>query len=147
MKTNLLSSGLETYTPRILAVGVLLVILLLALTGCKNASKTHAGVNPVGIYTLISVEGKSVPCHLTHEGAAMAIKSGRFTINADGTCLSLCTFAVPPHPDDNREVKATYTQEDSNLTLRWQGAGITTGHIQGNEFTMNNEGMIFVYCQ
>jgi hypothetical protein len=29
--------------------------------------------------------------------------------------------------------------------MRWKGAGTTTGNIQGSDFTMNNEGMIFAY--
>jgi hypothetical protein len=52
---------------------------------------------------------------------------------------------VPPHPDVHREVNATYTQNGAELTMRWQRAGMTKGRINGNEFTMNNEGMIFFY--
>jgi len=29
--------------------------------------------------------------------------------------------------------------------MQWKGAGITTGTIEGSTFTMNNEGMKFVY--
>jgi hypothetical protein len=29
--------------------------------------------------------------------------------------------------------------------MKWQGAGMTTGTIAGNTFTMNNEGMELVY--
>jgi hypothetical protein len=58
---------------------------------------------------------------------------------------ALSTFAVPPHPDVHREVNATYTQNGAELTMRWQRAGMTKGRINGNEFTMNNEGMIFFY--
>ena len=29
--------------------------------------------------------------------------------------------------------------------MQWQGAGMTTGTVEGNTFTMENEGMVFVY--
>jgi hypothetical protein len=145
MKTKLpfTNSNPETYTPRILALSLLAVLMLLALTGC-NATTTTI-INPAGDYTLVSVDGKAVPCSLTHEGVAMVVKSGSLTINADGTCRSLSIFAVPPYPDVHRDVKATYTRQGAELTMRWQRAGMTKGQVKGNEFTMNNEGMIFFY--
>jgi hypothetical protein len=115
------------------------------MTGCKNETSASTAINPAGIYTLVSVDGKSVPCNLTHEGVTMIVKSGTFTINADGTCRSLSIFAVPPHPDVHRDVKATYTQNGTELTMHWEGAGMTKGQINGNTFTMNNEGMVFSY--
>jgi hypothetical protein len=146
MKTKLLSTNINlvTNTPRIAVPSLLAVLLLLMATGCKNEARP-AAINPVGTYTLVSVDGKNVPCNLTHEGVAMIVQSGTFTINADGTCRSLSTFAVPPHPDIRREVKATYTQNGAELTMQWEGAGVTKGQINGNDFTMNNEGMIFAY--
>jgi len=147
MKTTSPSNNvsLETYIPRIVALGLLAILMLLAMTGCKNETRTAADINPAGVYTLVSVNDKSVPCTLTHEGAAMTVKSGVFTINADGSCLSQITFAVPPHQDINREVKATYTRQGAELTMQWEGAGMTKGQINGSTFTMNNEGMVFSY--
>jgi hypothetical protein len=43
------------------------------------------------------------------------------------------------------EVKATYTREGPKLTMKWQGAGTTIGTVEGDIFTMNNEGMVFAY--
>jgi hypothetical protein len=147
MKTKPLCANVNfhTYTPRIVALSLLAVLLLLALTGCKNATTTTTGSSPAGVYSLVSVDGKNVPCNLTHEGVAMIVKSGSLTINADGTCRSLSIFTVPPHPDIHREVTATYTQQGAELTLHWQGAGVTKGQFNGDQFTMNNEGMIFAY--
>ncbi len=144
-KPTFININPETCTPRIIALGLLAVLLLLALTGCQAGAQGNAVTNVPGNYILVSVDGKSVPCNLTHEGVAMVVKSGSFTINADGTCRSLSTFAVPPHPDIHRDVQATYTQTGAELTMRWQGAGMTTGRVNDNEFTMNNEGMIFFY--
>lgn len=54
-------------------------------------------------------------------------------------------FSVPPHKDTNREVKATYTQKGAELTMQWERAGMTKGQINGNQFTMTNEGMVLSY--
>ena len=144
-KSQSTSLNLETYAPRILALSLLSILLLLLLTGCQHETRTTAPINPAGVYTLISVDGKAVPCSLTHEGTTMTVKSGTFTINGDGTCRSLSTFAVPPHPDVHRAVTATYTQQGAELTMRWERAGVTKGQVNGDQFTMNNEGMIFSY--
>jgi hypothetical protein len=147
MKTKSLATpvNFETSAPRIFALGLLTVLLLLALTGCNNTTASAADINPAGTYALVSVDGKIVPSNLTHEGVAMIVKSGSFTFNADGSCRSLSTFSVPPHPDIQREVKASYTQQGAEFTMRWQGAGMTKGQLNGNTFTMTNEGMIFSY--
>lgn len=145
-KTPFPSTSLEINAPRIIAVSVLAALLLFALTGCTSKPRaTNEKVNPAGVYALVSVDGNQVPCTLKHEGVAMLVKSGSFTINSDGTCRSFSTFSVPPHPDVNRDVKATYTQSGSELTMKWQGAGVTKGQLNGSTFTMNNEGMVFSY--
>ncbi len=125
---------------------LLLLFGALAWTGCKREPQaTTAASDPAGTYTLVSIDGKPVPCTISHEGASPTIKSGTFIINSDGTCTSTMLFSVPPGGDSTREVHATFTREGSTLTMRWQGAGITTGTVQGNTFTMNNEGMALAY--
>jgi len=143
-KATSLPTNIETFMPRILALGLLAVLTLVAVTGCKNENPP-AAMEPTGVYTLVSVDGKNVPCSVTHEGVALTVKSGSFTLNADGTCRSLSTFAVPLNPDVSRDVKATFTRQGAELTMHWQGAGVTKGNLDGDTFTMNNEGMIFSY--
>jgi hypothetical protein len=145
MKTNpsFAENHLETYLPRIVALCLLAALALLVLSGCKSAAT--ADMNPAGVYTLISVNGKTVPCTVQHENTAVLVKSGVFTINTNGTCRSLSIFSVPPHGDVHREVEATYTCQGTNLIMSWKGAGMTKGYVDGNQFTMNNEGMIFSY--
>jgi hypothetical protein len=154
MKTNSHSIKLELSiaSPRFIALCLLAGLLLaLGLTGCKDSSSTAGGPNAgapaniAGDYALVSVDGKAVPCVVSHEGRDVTVKSGRFTINADGTCRSQSVFAVLPSKDVNRLVEATYTVSGANLTMHWKGAGTTTGRVQGSDFTMNNEGMIFAY--
>ena len=135
----------ETAAPRLLALGLLAVLLLLALAGCKNAAANTAAVHPVGVYMLVSIDGKNVPCKLTHEGTAMVVKSGSLTFSADGSCRSLSIFSVPRHPDIHRVVSADCTQNGTEVVMRWHGAGSTAGRIFGETFTMSNEGMIFSY--
>jgi hypothetical protein len=124
-----------------------LVALLaaLAFAGCSPDSKTIAGTDPAGFYTLVSVDGKQVPCSMTHEGTDMTVKSGTFTISADGTCSSRMVLSAPPKGDVNRAVSATYTRDGATLTMKWEDGGATTGSIEGNKFSMDHEGMEFVY--
>ena len=124
---------------------LLTLFLVLASTGCTHESKVAADINPSGVFTLVSVNGKQVPCALTHEGVNMTVKSGAFAIAADGTCSSKMSFSVGARGNASREVKATYTREGTKLTMKWVGAGMTTGQIDGNTFIMNNEGMVLAY--
>ena len=114
-------------------------------TGCEQAANVAAEVNPAGTYALVSVDGKAVPCTVQHEGRALTVKSGTFIINRDGTCSSKVSFSPPSGGDVLREVKASYTRQGAKLTMKWEGAGTTTGTVEGDTFTMNNEGMIFAY--
>lgn len=106
------------------------------------AAASKAAVEPFGTYALVSVDGKKVPCTVTHEGQAMTIQSGSFIVNRDGTCLSKIALGGE---DSTPEVKATFKQEGATLTMQWEGAGTTTGTLDGNTFKMTNEGMALVY--
>lgn len=113
------------------------------ITADTNTAKSAATeINPVGTYALASVDGNKVPYTMAHEGHTMTIQSGSFIINADGTCSSKISLAGR---DAAMEVKATYTQEGPKLMMKWEGAGMTIGTLAGDTFTMNNEGMVFVY--
>ena len=141
-------------------LSLLPLCLALAWAGCKQDTKvatdtnpkvatetnttkaTAAYINPVGTYALISVDGNKVPYAMAHEGHTMTISSGSFIINAEGTCSSKIALSGR---DSAIEVKATYTREGPKLTMKWEGAGMTIGTVEGDTFTMNNEGMVFVY--
>src|SRR5437867_2196541 len=92
---------------------LLLVAATIGLAGCKTRNPAVADLEPVGTYALLSVDGNPVPCTTQHNGTSMTIKSGAFTINADGTCGSKMTFSVQSRGDTTREVKATYKQDGS----------------------------------
>jgi hypothetical protein len=148
MKTNLRPFTIEnqTYTPRILAVSLLAGILLVCLTGCKNnEQRAAASPDPAGIYSLVTLDGKSVPCELSHAGTSMKIQSGTFTINADGTCSSAITLTLANKQDMTKVTKAAYTRQGTELTMTWEGAGTTRGAVNGSNFVMTNEGMVFAY--
>jgi hypothetical protein len=126
--------------------------LVVFCSGCKQQSKTAADantvapavsdINPVGTYALVTVDGNRVPCTVQHEGHTLTVNSGRFIINADGTCSSHISLAGR---EAAIEVKAAYKREGPKLTMKWQGAGLTTGTVEGDTFTMDNEGMVFAY--
>jgi hypothetical protein len=117
----------------------------LVLSACKPEAKVATGSDPSGVYALVSVNGNKVPASVSHDGTSLQVRSGTFTIKADGTCSTKTVFVPPSGSEATREVSATYTKEGSKLTMQWQGAGTTTGTIEGSAFTMDNEGMVFVY--
>ncbi len=122
----------------VLATGVL-------LSACKREAGLVDASDLAGVYTLVSVNGDKVPAKVSHDGTPLEVRSGTFTIKADGTCSSLVVFVPPTGSETSREVSATYTQAGPTLTMQWKGAGRTTGTLQGDTFTMNNEGMLFAY--
>ncbi len=124
------------------AFRLLPVLIVLCWAGCKQEAKVTADASPVGTYKLVSIDGKPVPCSVQHEGHTMGIQSGSFEINADGTCSSKMFLSGRNSPI---EVKASYSREGPKLTMRWEGAGTTIGTIEGDTFTMNNEGMVLAY--
>ena len=98
-----------------------------------------------GSYTLVSINGTPLPFTVTHEGPGIQVTSGTFTIRSDGTCTSVVAFLMPSGQAQSREVGATYTRDGSRLTMQWQGAGVTNGTVEGDTFTMDNEGQLFLY--
>jgi hypothetical protein len=131
---------------RCLLIACLPLLMAMFCVGCKPETETagdmQAAINPVGSYSLVSVDGKPVPCRVTHDGHTMVVKSGRFLIRADRTCQSQMFLEGR---EAAIEVKATYTQKGSELTMTWKGAGMTIGSVAGDTFTMNNEGMVLAY--
>ena len=147
MKTTSSPTNIDhrNQTVRVFAIGLLIILLMALMTGCRSGNRSAAEINPVGDYTLVSVDGKSLPCTLTHEGMSPTIKSGVLIISTNGNCLSRIAFSIPQREDASREVKATYTLQGAELTMKWEGAGTTMAHINGNQLTMTNEGMVFSY--
>jgi hypothetical protein len=120
-------------------------VMGLAMAACTPKHASRADADIAGSYTLMSVDGKPMPADIAHEGAALQVRSGTFIIKADGTCSTKTVFVPPSGTELAKEVSATYTKDGQTLTMRWQGAGTTIGTIDGRTFTMNNEGLVFVY--
>jgi hypothetical protein len=118
------------------------------LLAARNKTAAAKSKEVAGVYTLVTVNGKKVPATFDHDGSALEVRSGSFTITADGKCSSKMTFVPPSGREATVETTATYTLVGRNLnmlSMEWEGAGNTTGTIEGNTFTMENEGMVFAY--
>ena len=127
-----------------LQLNLLLVAgLFLSTTQAKAQGVDDNG--PPGVYTLVTVNGSKLPARVSHGDVAIQVRSGTFTINADGTCSSKVVFGSPSGDDVTRKVNATYKREGKKLNMQWEGAGKTAGTVKGDSFTMNNEGIVFAY--
>jgi hypothetical protein len=135
---------------RPLAIALKLTFVLaagLVVNACKNQKSSLPDAGQTGVYALVSIDGNQVPANVFHEGTALQVRSGTFTINSDGTCSTKTIFVPPAGSEVTRMVYATYVKDGSRLNMQWKGAGKTVGNIEGNTFTMNNEGMVFVYTK
>ncbi len=121
------------------------VTVMLCMCSCKPAATTTPPSDVAGTYRLQSVDGKTLPAGVSHDGHKLEIRSGAFTIQTNGTCSSHMVFVPPSGSEATRDVKATYTLDGTTLRMQWEGAGKTMGSVLGNTFTMTNEGMVLVY--
>ena len=121
----------------------------LLLAACTSRDAASEPIEAAGTYTLMTVDGKPVPATISHDDAPIRVMSGSFTINADGTCSTKTVFVGPRGGEMTREVNATSTQSRIEhvvkFTMRWEGAGMTVGTSDGTTFTMDNEGLLWVY--
>lgn len=128
---------------------LLAVAIALASGACHGAARQpHATPDMAeiaGTYALVRVDGNEIPATVLHEGTALEVRSGSFSFGADGTCRTVTVFVPPSGLESTREVTATYAKDGTKLTMWWNGAGVTTGTIDGRQFTMDNHGMLFVY--
>jgi hypothetical protein len=149
----------EAVTPFVTGSILCALTACVLLSGCKRAetprpvtrasspAAADAAKLPgiAGSYTLVSINDTPLPFTVTHEGPGVRVTSGTFTIRPDGTCATVTAFVLPSGQAQSREVSATYTRDGSRLTMQWQGAGVTNGTIEGDTFTMQNEGQLFLY--
>lgn len=143
MKPNpaIISPVLNHYAPRVIALGVLALLLLFGLA--RSHAQTAASLTDV--YQLVSVDGKDVPCTIKHGGTPMNVHSGTFTISTNSQVTSVMTVSLGDKKNIRVERQATCTVKESELTMKWQNAGTTKGRVAGQTFTMTNEGMVFIY--
>jgi len=133
------------HTPRILALVTLAILLLCAVARGRGQTPDPTTTSPADIYTLASVDGKSVPCIINHEGPAMTVQSGTFTITTNGRITSVMTVPVGDRKNVRAERAAAYTVKHSELTMPWKNAGRTRGRVAGQTFTMNHEVVMHLY--
>ncbi|MEX0330738.1 MAG: hypothetical protein AB3N64_04880 [Puniceicoccaceae bacterium] len=125
---------------------ILLMVLAVGIFGFGcSPEEVPSGLEITGTFRLVEVDGKTMPAELAHGGVSMVVLEGKLVFSEGGNCDSLTVFKPLSGEEIIREVKATFTQDGETLTMNWIGAGVTVGTIDGQTFSMNNEGMIFVY--
>ena len=120
-----------------------------SLHGCRLAPRTLDTRDAAGVYALIPVDGKGLPAIVEHGSDSVEVRAGQLEISADGLCQSTTVFVPPSGSVITREVQAACVVDrvvdGERWTMRWRGAGTTTGMRVGATFTMHNEGLNFVY--
>lgn len=129
-----------------LAIRVACAVLTgLSLAACQSKGSDSRTDVPEGVYALASVNGQPVPATISHDGASLQIRSGTCTFGPKQSCSTTTVFVPPSGPELSRTASATYSARGADLSLRWKGAGHTSGRVDGATFTLNNEGMVLVY--
>lgn len=123
------------------------MIAILSLAACQEVVRPVDDNDITGIYYLLKVDDTALPGTVYHDDVALEIRSGTFIISADGTCFSRTRFTAPGGEEVTREVHAQYVVRDSRLIMTWEGAGMTEGTVEGDNFVMDNHGMIFEYTR
>ncbi len=120
---------------------LLILVIPLTLAACRQET-----LDPTGTYNMVSIDGNELPYAPAHQGqTGPEIVSGSLALNADGTFTMTMDFQIPGGTRQSSNFEGTYTIEGSEFRLKWEGAGITTGTLEGNKFSFNNEGMIFTF--
>lgn len=115
--------------------------------GCANRGSVASEKALETEFILEAVNEIPLPAELDHGGTALIVSSGKMTFRKDGTCVSATVFAAKGGKEIHRTVEADYSVEGSTVKMNWKRAGKTQGTLEGDVFTMNNEGMIFKYHQ
>ena len=145
MKPQSMRSFIHNSTSLRTAFHMCLGSITIILAGCQPSTSPTSTASVDGTFTLRTVDGLALPAKVQHGNAAVEVLSGSMAFNSDGTCVSKTVFRPPAGREVHREVTADYVRDGSNLRMKWHGAGKTTGTLQGDAFTMNNEGMVFAY--
>ena len=124
----------------------ILVLLTVSLSvACSHRDQTPENKSHFGAYTLVEVDGHAIPAEVSHGQTLIRVESGRIEFEAGGTCISQTVFGPPEGENIHREVRADCVYKGHSVDLTWHGAGRTRGQFGPDDFTMNNEGMIFRY--
>ncbi len=123
----------------------LAILVALNFVACNATPRTRDTQFAAGAYTLVTVDGQELPATVTHGDDLVEVRAGRLEIGVDGTCQSTTVFAPPSGRAVTRHVRADCVVRGAQWTMRWNGAGTTSGTLEGTTFTMNNEGLQFVY--
>jgi len=124
---------------------LMLLVVGLFLVACNQGSETAEPSDHTGTYSLVSIDGNELPYTPSHAGGAPQVLSSTLTLNADGTFHMSMSYGTESGNPVSREFNGTYTREDSSFRLQWEGAGVTTGTLEGDTLTIDNEGLLFAY--
>ncbi len=119
-----------------------LVVVALWLAACSQADNSG---DFTGTYELVTIDGHELPYTPTHEGGAPEVLSSTLILDADGTFRMSMTYGTASGNSMERDFSGTYTVDGAALRFVWEGAGVTSGTLEGDTVTIVNEGIPFAY--
>jgi hypothetical protein len=119
----------------------MLVALSLTLLRCRQGRLS----DHFGTYVLTTIDGNQLPFNPTGAGRGPQFRSGAITLQPNGNFKSALTYRMPDGQVATRDSSGSYTREGSSFKLQWNGAGVTTGTLEGSTFTIEDDGLRCVY--
>ena len=144
-QTREIKMTLVTTSTRIPLRQLFVIMIAFLLFDARTQGQDTGQDGHIGTYALATVDGRELPATVLHGETSMVVHSGIFRINRDGTCSSKIVLSPYARAAITREVNATYTRDGASLNMQWSGAGKTRGKLDGKNFEMMNEGIVYCY--
>jgi hypothetical protein len=127
-------------------------LLLLAVVPVFAACDDDGGpeLNVEGTYQLQTVNNQALPFVLDQEGTIYLeeLLSAAITLNANGTFTDIATVRTTDNgvvTTESQPDGGIYTQNNSVVSLHYQGGGTINTTVNGNTMTIVGPGLTFVF--
>jgi hypothetical protein len=129
------------------------LILLILSQGCGGGdSPTTSTPTPItGTYTLLSINGQSLPYVIQVETVALygiTVTAGSITLNQDMTASSSITATFTDGATSTATTATdigTYTHTNGAITVTWASGTPDSGSIVGSKLTLTDDGDVFIF--
>jgi hypothetical protein len=128
---------------------VLLLAMIPAFAACDDDS-SGPDLDVEGTYQLELVNNQPLPFVLDQQGTTFLaeLTSAAITLNANGSFTDVATIRTTDNgvvTTESQPDGGIYTQNNSVVSLHYQGGGIINATVNGNTLTITGPGATFVF--